>query len=256
MSVYLTLGEAARQVTVTKSTLHRAIHDGRLSANRDAQGHYQIDPAELFRVFEPVTRNTERDDTEQDRNPSRNGAEQLMEHAGTPRDSAEDESIRWFQQQIEELQEEKAELRKENEEKDDRLNELRLAMAALPSPESVQAEKERLQREHQQQLERQKETHAAMLAREQTQQAKAVALEKQAREELAEEIQKKEMDWQSALASRKLEIEKARAASEALKQQTEEERLKGEALAKKIQALESRGLFARLLNRKSKPVAG
>ncbi len=44
-----------------------------------------------------------------------------------------------FQKQIEELQQEKADLRKENSEKDERLSELRLAMAALPSPESVQA---------------------------------------------------------------------------------------------------------------------
>jgi len=256
MSVYLTLGEAARQVTVTKSTLHRAINDGRLSANRDEQGHYQIDPAELFRVFEPVTRNTPSNNSEQERNSARDDTVPSMEHSGTPRNSAADDSVRWYQQQIEELQEEKAELRKDNEEKSERLIELRQAMAALPSPESVQAEKERLRREHEAQLERQKETHAAMLAREQTQQAKAVALEKQAREELAEEIQKKESEWQSALASRKLEIQKAREASEALNLETEQERLKGEALARKIQELESRGLIARLLNRKSKPVAG
>jgi len=259
MSVYLTLGEAARQVTqvtVTKSTLHRAINDGRLSANRDDQGHYQIDPAELFRVFEPVTRNAPSNDSEQDRYPFRDDAAPTMEHPGTQRNSAADDSVRWYQQQIEELQEEKAELRKDNDEKGERLNELRQAMAALPSPESVQAEKERLRQEHEAQLERQKETHAAMLAREQTLQAKAVALEKQAREELAEEIQKKESEWQSALASRKLEIQKAREASEALNRETEEERMKGEALARKIQELESRGLIARLLNRKSKPVAG
>ena len=256
MSVYLTLGEAARQVTVTKSTLHRAINDGRLSANRDDQGHYQIDPAELFRVFEPVTRNAPSNDSEQDRYPFRDDAAPTMEHPGTQRNSAADDSVRWYQQQIEELQEEKAELRKDNDEKGERLNELRQAMAALPSPESVQAEKERLRQEHEAQLERQKETHAAMLAREQTQQAKAVAIEKQAREELAEEIQKKESEWQSALASRKLEIQKAREASEALNRETEEERLKGEALARKIQELESRGLIARLLNRKPKPVAG
>lgn len=42
-------------------------------------------------------------------------------------------------------------------------------------------------------------THAAMLAREQTQQAKAIALEKQAREQLAQEIDQKQSDWQTAL---------------------------------------------------------
>ena len=252
MSVYLTLGEAARQVTVTKSTLHRAIHDGRLSANRDDQGHYQIDPAELFRVFDPVDRNVPSDNSAQERDTSRDVAERAREHLGTLRNSPTDDSTRWFQQQIEELQEETAELRKENEEKEERLNELRLAMAALPSPESVQEEKERLQQEHQSQLERQRETHAAMLAREQAQQAKAVALEKQAREQLAQEIDQKQSDWQTALESRKREIEQARQASEALSQAREEERQKAEALAKKIQVLESRGVLARLFNRKPK----
>lgn len=256
MSVYLTLGEAARQVTVTKSTLHRAINDGRLSANRDEQGHYQIDPAELFRVFEPVARNSPSDDSEQSRDSHWDESERVAEHSGTPRNRSEDESIRWFQQQIEELQEEQAELRKENQEKENRLSELRSAMAALPSPESVQAEKERLEREHNERLERQKETHAAMLAREQSQQAKAIAIEKQAREKLAEEMEQNESKWQSALAARKQEIQKAREASEALAQQTEEERQKRHALNKQLQALESRGLIARLLNRKPKSVAG
>lgn len=252
MSVYLTLGEAARQVTVTKSTLHRAIHDGRLSANRDDQGHYQIDPAELFRVFDPVNRNEPSNDEGRERNTDRDDAEQAVEHSGTPRNRASDDSTRWFQQQIEELQEETAELRKENEEKDERLTELRLAMSALPSPESVQAEKERLEQEHQQQLERQRETHATMLAREKTQQAKIIAQEKQARAKLTQDIDQRQAEWQSALESRKREIQQAREASEALNREREEEHKKGQALAKKIQELESRNFIARLFNRGSK----
>jgi len=256
MPVHLTLGEAARQVTVTKSTLHRAIHDGRLSANRDEQGHYQIDPAELFRVFEPVGRDVPSDDSEHIENVSRDDSERVEGHAGTPRNTRDGDSVRWYQQQIEELQDETAELRRENEEKDSRLSELRLAMAALPSPESVQEEKERLQKEHEAQLKRQQETHAAMLAREQNQQAKVIAMEKQARKQQAEEIDQKESEWRSALESRKHEIQEAREASEALSREREEERRKGEALTEKLQALESRGLFARLLNRKPKPVSG
>ena len=51
----LTLGEAAKQVTASKSTLLRAIKSGRLSATK-ARGSdaWAIDPAELFRVFDPV----------------------------------------------------------------------------------------------------------------------------------------------------------------------------------------------------------
>lgn len=47
----LTLGEAARQVGKTKTALANAVKDGRLSASRDSKGQYQIDPAELFRVY-------------------------------------------------------------------------------------------------------------------------------------------------------------------------------------------------------------
>ncbi len=46
-----TLGEAAREVGKTKTALANAIKSGRLSATRDDKGQYQIDPAELFRVY-------------------------------------------------------------------------------------------------------------------------------------------------------------------------------------------------------------
>lgn len=46
-----TLGEAAREVGKTKTALANAIKSGRISATRDDKGQYQIDPAELFRVY-------------------------------------------------------------------------------------------------------------------------------------------------------------------------------------------------------------
>jgi hypothetical protein len=46
-----TLGTAAHTVGVSKSTLRRAIERGRLSASRRDDGSYEIDPAELARVF-------------------------------------------------------------------------------------------------------------------------------------------------------------------------------------------------------------
>lgn len=46
-----TLGTAAHTVGVSKSTLRRAIEKGRLSATRRDDGSYEIDPAELHRVF-------------------------------------------------------------------------------------------------------------------------------------------------------------------------------------------------------------
>lgn len=47
----VTLGEAARLTGLGKTTLARAIKSGRLSAARTDTGSYQIDPAELARVY-------------------------------------------------------------------------------------------------------------------------------------------------------------------------------------------------------------
>jgi hypothetical protein len=47
----LTLGQAARLTGLGKTTLTRAIKAGRLSASRRDDGSYEIDPAELSRVY-------------------------------------------------------------------------------------------------------------------------------------------------------------------------------------------------------------
>ncbi len=51
---YLSLREAAEAVGTSKSTLFRAIRAGRISATRDDDGQFRIDPAELFRVYPPA----------------------------------------------------------------------------------------------------------------------------------------------------------------------------------------------------------
>ena len=51
----LTLGQAAKEAGKTKTAIANAIKIGRLSATRDGQGRYQIDPAELFRVYPRVS---------------------------------------------------------------------------------------------------------------------------------------------------------------------------------------------------------
>jgi excisionase family DNA binding protein len=49
----LSLRDAAKAVGVSRTTILRAIQSGRMSAPRREDGNYAIDPAELFRVFEP-----------------------------------------------------------------------------------------------------------------------------------------------------------------------------------------------------------
>ena len=58
----LTLGEASRVSGRAKASILAAIRDGRLSASRDETGRWQIDPAELTRVY-PV-RTPQPNDTE------------------------------------------------------------------------------------------------------------------------------------------------------------------------------------------------
>jgi hypothetical protein len=50
----LSLSEAAAAAGIAKSTIWRAIKTGRISASRTHLGTYELDPAELFRVF-PAT---------------------------------------------------------------------------------------------------------------------------------------------------------------------------------------------------------
>lgn len=50
----LSLRDAAEQTGVSKSTIFRAIKAGRMSAAKTADGNFAIDPAELFRVYQPV----------------------------------------------------------------------------------------------------------------------------------------------------------------------------------------------------------
>lgn len=68
-----TLGDAAKAVGKSKTTLHRAIKSGRISAIKSEDGSYSIDPSELHRVFPPVTAVTpadtfQRNDTEHQSN--------------------------------------------------------------------------------------------------------------------------------------------------------------------------------------------
>jgi excisionase family DNA binding protein len=53
----LTLSDAANAAGVAKSTIWRAIKAGRISASKTGIGSYQVDAAELFRVFPPAQKN-------------------------------------------------------------------------------------------------------------------------------------------------------------------------------------------------------
>lgn len=50
-----TLGEAAKAVGKSKTTLHRAIKSGKMSALKLDNGSYSIEPSELHRLYPNVT---------------------------------------------------------------------------------------------------------------------------------------------------------------------------------------------------------
>jgi len=50
----LTLTEAAKEIGLSRTAIFNAIKKGRISATKNAQGQFLIDPAELFRVYKPV----------------------------------------------------------------------------------------------------------------------------------------------------------------------------------------------------------
>jgi hypothetical protein len=52
--MYSSLGMAAKATGVSKSTILRAIRAHRVSAGKTETGDWQIDPAELHRVFPPA----------------------------------------------------------------------------------------------------------------------------------------------------------------------------------------------------------
>lgn len=49
-----TAGQAAKATGVSKATITRALHSGKISGTKDENGAWSIDPAELHRVFSPV----------------------------------------------------------------------------------------------------------------------------------------------------------------------------------------------------------
>ena len=59
--MYLSLGKAAKEAGVAKSTISKALSSGKLSYREKNRDGYKIDPAELFRVY-PKTAKTDADE--------------------------------------------------------------------------------------------------------------------------------------------------------------------------------------------------
>ena len=59
----LSAKEAATQVGMTKQGIIKAIRTGKISAEKDVHGEWQVHPVELFRVYQPVHTNGHQPET-------------------------------------------------------------------------------------------------------------------------------------------------------------------------------------------------
>ena len=89
----LSLNKAAKEAGVAKSTLLEALNSGRMSAEKNDRGHWQIDTSELFRVFEKTS------STEQEKpTPT-----PIQSHQKTSETSALEIEVKMLREQIERM---------------------------------------------------------------------------------------------------------------------------------------------------------
>ena len=99
----LTLSQAAKLAKKSKSTLHEAIHSGRLKASHNDKKQWQIDPDDLLKLYPQNERKTN---------------EEIESHFNRPNDN-----IAVLQQKIERLEQKLSEVNNERNELQNELNE-------------------------------------------------------------------------------------------------------------------------------------
>lgn len=110
----LTLGKAAKAAGISKPSLSAAIKKGRVSAEKNEKGHYEIDPAELFRVYPPKGKDEQEANSEvlPPTNPRNSADSEGLGLLLAEKDKLMDEKDR----SIARLEEEKEQIRKDLEE--------------------------------------------------------------------------------------------------------------------------------------------
>ena len=73
--MYLSLGKAAKEAGVAKSTISKALSSGKLSYREKNSDGYKIDPAELFRVYPKIAKTDADELTLNDWQPGQAGGE-------------------------------------------------------------------------------------------------------------------------------------------------------------------------------------
>ncbi len=246
----VSISHAAKLVRKGRQTLYNHNEKGKLSFTQTDDGRPGIDTSELERVYgklympasevETVVQDSSEksDSVGQSKIDSMSGGGSVQNGVSkvVSMDSDTVSTLSWFMEQVDEAKQELADTQAELAERDKSLAELRKAMASLPSPESVE-------RRLTEQSDRLKQQHNKALEAEHNLQAKMLAEQKQHEAQQAE-------NWQQSIAERRLEIQQARAEADEVRQREKEQIRALKAERDRVVALESRGLIARLLNRK------
>ena len=74
-----TLSEAAKATGKNKATIQRAIKSGKISASKNENGTYEIDPSELHRVYEAITQRVAQHKNATERNTSKSNKNDSLE---------------------------------------------------------------------------------------------------------------------------------------------------------------------------------
>lgn len=101
----LTLGQAAKEVGISKPSLSAAIKKGRVSAEKNESGAYEIDPAELFRVYPPSSKtNDETNSSHLTRsNPSKTGGKDEVDEVLALLLAEKDKAIKRLEEEKEQI---------------------------------------------------------------------------------------------------------------------------------------------------------
>lgn len=121
-----TLGQAAKATGKQKSTILGAIKSGRVSATRDELNQWQIDPAELHRVYEP--------------NPT---TERCETPPNTDQSALREEKIRFLEREISRLEQTTDDLREDRDHWRKQATHLIEHRSRTEQPESVPPKKSR-----------------------------------------------------------------------------------------------------------------
>jgi len=135
----LTLGQAAKLTGLGKTTITRAIKAGRLSATRRDDGSYEIDPAELSRVysFRPETPETvaQSGNAVHHATPAGDSRTGGVDPEVTARLAALEEQVRGLKDLLDEVKQSRDELRQE---RDGWKTQAERLVHSLPAPKTDQ----------------------------------------------------------------------------------------------------------------------